>query len=192
MIISLRGTNGSGKSYLVKRLLRHFDAKGIGEGKKGRCANYKMTLETGDTLCVVGNYDIACGGCDSIQPYDNIWPRVVEMIEEGDHALFEGALVSSGYGRIGIATEDYGDDVVFVFLDTPLEICVENIYQRRMSRGKDEPLTDKTIDNVRKKKKAVDNSIVRIRDHHERRVVVLDHRKAFHQMLTLLHEGKIT
>jgi len=190
MIISLRGTNGSGKSYLVKKLMQRYDATPHGEDRRGKPLGYTMMLGNGSTLCLVGRYDIACGGCDSIQPYDDIWPRVELMYTLGDHVLFEGALVSSGYGRIGIASEAFGDDFVFTFLDTPLQTCIDNIQKRRESRGKgDKPMTNKTKKNVAQKMRAVDLSIINIRQNHKRRILILDHRKAIPQLLGFLYTG---
>lgn len=185
MIISLRGTNGSGKTHLVKTILQTYtcEPESIDTKRKGnRAANYLVTLPNGDALYVVGNYDKACGGCDGIQPYDDILPRVLRLAERG-HVLFEGALVSSGYGRIGVGLEPFGDDVVFAFMDTPLEKCIQRVKDRRAARGDDRPFDPK---NVVQKYRAVELSIKNIRDNHKRRVVMIDHTRAADQVMELL------
>lgn len=190
MIISLRGTFGSGKSYLVKQLMKRYPTEPYGEDHRGKPLGYRMALGNNQTLGLIGRYDVASGGCDKIQPYSEIWPRVVSFRKRFDHVLFEGALVSSTYGTIGAASEDYGDEMVFVFLDTPLDVCVENIRQRRLSRGKDVPMAEKTIDNVRKKMKAVNNSMKKIKEHHGRRIVILNHKRAPVQVIRLLYRNQ--
>ena len=131
MIINIRGTHGSGKSTVIKQLLKLYDAEPEyhADGKKIR--GYRFTLgSVPRDVYVAGSYATACGGCDGIQPYADIWPRIVEYAAKG-HVLFEGALVSSSYGNIGRASEAYGDQMVFAFLNTPLQMCLERIVRRR-------------------------------------------------------------
>ena len=183
MIISLRGTNGSGKSHLVFQLMKRFKTTPIGKDKTGKPMHYRLDLSRGEQLYVVGPYTSACGGCDTIQPYDDIWPMVEEVIPKG-HVLFEGSIVSSGYGRIGEATEDYGDSVVFVFLDTPVEKCVQNVVNRRLARGNEKPFDPK---NVYQKYRAVELSVNNIANKHGRQIFILNHKKAVSQLLGLIY-----
>ena len=183
MIISLRGTNGSGKSHLVFQLMKKFNTVSIGKDKTGKPTHYRLDLSRGERLYVVGPYTSACGGCDAIQPYDNIWPAVEAVIPKG-HVLFEGSLVSSGYGRIGEASEAYSDAVVFMFLDTPVEKCVQNVVNRRLARGNEKPFNPK---NVYQKYRAVELSVHNIAKKHGRNIFILDHRKAVSQLLGLIY-----
>lgn len=180
MILSLRGANGSGKSYLVKQLLDKFSATPESKDAKGRPLNYVVTAN-GQSLYVVGNYEKACGGCDGIQPYTEIWPRVDRLAGLG-HVIFEGMVVSSSYGTIGRASEKYGDNFIFVFLDTPLGMCIENVNKRRHARGNDKPFDPR---NVVRKFECVERSIKAITAFH-RRVVILDHNNSMSQLLGLL------
>ncbi len=143
-IISLRGTHGSGKSSVVRKILDKYTSIALNmTGRNSKPEGYAVDLPTG-WMYVRGPYHTACGGCDAIQPYADIWPMIERRIEFGVdaygrqinfvHCLFEGALVSSGYGNLGRSTEKYGDDVVFAFLDTPLELCLERIAARRATR----------------------------------------------------------
>lgn len=181
MIINIRGTHGSGKSTIVKTILNTYNGVALGPEKKPE--GYSMTIADGSKLFVVGSYKTACGGCDGIQPYNMIWPRVVEYAQEG-HVLFEGALVSSSYGNIGRDSTVYGDQFVFAFLNTPLQVCLDRIMQRRKSKGVDKPLNPK---NTTSKYENIQKSIPKIRDEFGRRVVVIDYRKAVSQVLGLLY-----
>lgn len=182
MIINIRGTHGSGKSTLVRSLINRY--KGVPlDPVKGKPAGYRLIvpwLTRG--LYVVGSYETACGGCDGIQPYALIWPRVEDYAALG-HVLFEGALVSSSYGNIGRASEKYGDAFVFAFMNTPLKTCLGWIAARRAARGVEKPLNPA---NTVHKYESIMSSIPKIRDEFGRRVVVIDHRKAVPQVLGLL------
>jgi hypothetical protein len=112
-----------------------------------RIAGYHCLLPNKQTLFVLGDYTNACGGADGIQPYSAIWPRVADAAAVFDHVMFEGALISTTYGSIGQAADAYGADFVFAFLDTPLDVCVARVNQRRAAAGKP-PLRDtKSIDS---------------------------------------------
>ncbi len=140
MIVSIRGTHGSGKSTIVKTILNLYKAEGINPDKRGRTEGYTIRLRNGKHLFVVGSYHNACGGCDGIQPYHRILTYIKQATMDHDHVLFEGALVSSSYGSVGLLLNEYAPDAAFAFLDTPLELCLERIKQRRAAKGNFEPL----------------------------------------------------
>lgn len=149
-ILRLNGTHGSGKSTVAYRLLRKYRHSVHQDRSAGPKATkplgYIVDLYPGKQLYIVGPYTTACGGCDAVQPFADIWPRVDEASALYDHVLFEGALQSTTYGAQGKASEQMGADFVFAFLDTPLEECVRRVNQRRLERGVG-PLTDtKNID----------------------------------------------
>jgi hypothetical protein len=183
MIVNLRGTHGSGKSTAVKRIIERFGAQPCRFGKKERPEAYVMQTPFG-RLYVAGPYHTPCGGCDAIQPYSRIWPMVESLAESG-HVLFEGALVSGSYGSIGEASERYGDEFVFAFMDTPLEECLRRIKARRQARG-----DNRTLDptNTISKYKGVARVRERLLNGLDRRVVDIDHRKPVPQLLRILNE----
>lgn len=185
MIINIRGTHGSGKSTIVKQLLERYKAEPLLAPNEKKPQGYIMHSPFGD-IRVVGSYETACGGCDAIQPYDLIWPRVVLYQQVGDHVVFEGALVSSSYGNIGRASLEYGDQFVFAFLNTPMSVCLERIKARRLAKGNTKPLDPK---NTQYKYDNIEKSISKIRDEFKRRVVIVDYRKALQQILGLLRNG---
>lgn len=139
-IVNLRGTHGSGKSTVATKIMAKYGAQPVIAVDGKSLVGYNVQLPTG-LLFVVGKYETACGGCDGIQPYDRIWPRVSMASLVSDHILFEGALISTTYGSIGKASEIYGEDFVFAFLDTPLDVCVTRVNARRAERGV-EPIVD--------------------------------------------------
>lgn len=185
MIVNIRGTHGSGKSTIVRELMARYNAAPILHGGTRRPRAYALKVPLfSHLLYVVGPYETACGGCDAIQPYADIWP-IVEKVAAWGHVLFEGALVSSSYGNIGRASELYGDEFVFAFLDTPLRVCLERIAARRRARGDDRPVDPRNTETKY-------NNIVRSRGKIEaagRNVVTLDHRRAVLQVTGIFKHG---
>lgn len=188
MIINIRGTHGSGKSTIIRNLMDRYNARPESyltmKSGKQKPRGYVMTIFS-RKVYVVGSYETACGGCDAIQPYDLIWPQVVEYAQQGN-VLFEGALVSSSYGSIGRNSEVYGDTFVFAFLDTPLDVCLDRIKARRLAKGNLKPVDPK---NTEHKHQCVEHSIDIIKNKFGRRTVVIDYRKPIPQILRLLNRG---
>lgn len=184
MIINIRGTHGSGKSTIVKRFLDKFEPEELGDNPK-KPEGYELDLGLNRNLLVVGSYKTACGGCDGIQPYADIWPRVLDYSNYG-HVLFEGALVSSSYGNIGRASEQFGNEFVFAFLDTPLDVCLERIVERRRKRGNTKPLDPK---NTEHKYNSIQKSINKIQNEFNRRVEIVDYKNAYEQILRMFQNG---
>lgn len=183
MIINLRGTHGSGKSHAVRSIISRYPCEPAGLDKKGRPDNYKLLIPWASSpLYVVGSYERVCGGCDSIQPYAEIWPRVERFAALG-HVLFEGALVSTNYGTIGQASEKYGDEFVFAFLNTPLALCLERIRKRRLARGNSKPLDPY---QTTWKHGAILELAERFRVERGRCTVIVDYRAAVPQLLGMI------
>ncbi len=182
-IVSIRGTHGSGKSTIVRKILDKYPHSLVNPDKKGKPEGYLVNLPNGELLGVIGPYHTACGGCDAIQPYSDILKRVSHALQVCDHVLFEGALVSSSYGTVGEFMNDFGSGAVFAFLDTPLSTCLERIKQRRAAKGNFEPLNPKNTEvkfhNVARTKQQMEKlgSSVRIVD--------IDHTKPTQQVLKL-------
>lgn len=139
MIINLRGTSGSGKSTLVKKIMSLCSVKHAIRTKDGgkRPIGYICKLPEGDKwLAVVGHYEIACGGCDTISDMKEVFARVKEAHELGYHVLFEGAIVST-LARNVIELQLDGYPVEVISLDTPLDVCLASINERRMEKHRE-------------------------------------------------------
>lgn len=159
MIISLRGTNGSGKSWVIRQLLDVGGARlnslnsevGLYRGIVGRLGHkrpeaYALTLPRvkGPTY-VLGPYVGAnCSGVDQITSFEVI-PQLIEHYADLGHVVFEGVLISTMYGVIGDLMERWGKQSVFLTLTTPLEQCIRQVNARRGDKGPINPklMTDK-------------------------------------------------
>jgi len=169
VIVNIRGTSGSGKSWLVRAYRDHcggwaplYSPAGPFPEVYGQPAE-SLTLGFGldpwrpgraprqvplayrcagpRPTFVIGSYENECGGCDRVPTQDEICARVARWAPEGD-VLFEGLLVSVSakrYAELDRRLAGYGG-ITFAFLDTPLELCVARIQARRDARGVSKPL----------------------------------------------------
>lgn len=139
-IINIRGTSGSGKSTLVRRirdLYQNVEPVHV-EGRK-QPLYYRLTgSEQLPDAFLLGHYETACGGCDTIPSMDKIFDLVYEKAQEGA-VLFEGLLVSAEYKRTARLFEELSCDLHVVHLDVPIETCVESINMRRREKKPDAP-----------------------------------------------------
>jgi hypothetical protein len=169
MIINIRGTNGSGKTTIIRKIFAMAEGRprqinGVLGTKKAEANELKLP-GIKKPLYILGPYlagnkfDRGTGGCDQIQPYD----LVLELLDKYSvlgHVLFEGVLISSSYGRVGRYMETKGKkNAVMVFLTTPLDVCIKHVKNRRKSRKDDRPfdphnLTQK-YNQIEKSKKGI-------------------------------------
>lgn len=186
MIINIRGTHGSGKSTAVRLLLDTYPHVPLPNANVKRPEGYQVAVPWLKRLVmVVGPYHTACGGCDAVQPCALVFNRVEEYAK-GGHVVFEGALVSQmGIARVERYLGLYQDGYVTAVMDTPLDECLRRIGERRKARGDDRPLDPK---NTTVKHRSITNAVDKVRGLGGR-IVALDHRKTFVQLLTLLKDG---
>lgn len=129
---------------------------------------YSLLLDKRKTLFLLGPYLTPAGGADCIQPYDNIIPLIEKYAQRG-HVLFEGVLVSKSKGSVGTYLEKYGKQAVLLFLDTPLQVCIDAVQQRRTDRDDERTLNPKNLTEafkacVRVRKTLQNEGVLRILD----------------------------
>ncbi len=132
MIFNIRGISGSGKSYIVHSILNANEHEPIPEvpGTDIGVIGYHVpSLMTN----ILGRYGSTCGGCDGFGSQDEICGKVCRL--KDPNLIFEGKLVSFSFGRYNLLTKRSGP-IIFCFLDTSIEECIERVYQRREKRGK--------------------------------------------------------
>lgn len=134
MIINIRGTSGSGKSTLMRRIMEHPDygrrLKYHIDGRK-QPIGYVLQRLHGNDLAIIGHYETACGGCDTIQKMEEIFRLVRESHAAGHDVMFEGLLISADVNRAQ-ALHDDGLPFTVIALDkVPLETCLDSVNQRR-------------------------------------------------------------
>lgn len=142
-VISIRGSNGAGKTWVARRVMDRAE----GDFKK------KITLANGVLInvykdfVILGSYDRVCGGCDTIKTPQMVWDAVVECAEHSN-VIYEGVIVGNVYEPTLILNERLKAiqaRLVPICLNTPFEQCVANVNARRAVEGK--PPIEKT-DNI--------------------------------------------
>jgi hypothetical protein len=164
MLISVRSTNGGGKSTVVRKVMEEAPSRKPLYGALGNRLPeaYKLSGYKQEAF-LLGPYVTQCGGCDQL-----VYDTIIELINKYANlgtVIFEGVIVTSVYGRIGTLMERYKKDSVFIFLDTPLETCLQRIEARRGGKPRDERLiknvTAKFKTAERIKKKIIEENIMR-------------------------------
>lgn len=152
----LRGTNGSGKTRVARYLLEESKAKPILHlGRKVRA--YKGELD-GYPLYVMGSYETACGGCDTISTVKEVAdllrllmtqdddPCCFEVSKDPGIVFFEGLMISHMLGTVGEMQVILGmNNNILAFLDTPVDKCIEHVMTRRMLRKDERPFDPKNV-----------------------------------------------
>ena len=133
VVVNVRGTNGSGKSTLVRRLISCCEVE-ILRGFFGVEGYHLKDINT----YVVGDYETGdCGGCDRISSQDQIRSMIAGYAERGN-VVFEGAIMTTCYNPwLKFSREVIKGGMTWAFLDTPLEVCLQRVRDRRVSKGKD-------------------------------------------------------
>lgn len=135
-IINIRGTNGSGKSYLVHQLIKEYRARPLKiDGKI-----WAYSLDSNPEIYVIGKYETPTGGCDTINDINDV-NTLIKILSEYGHVVFEGLVATGLAGRwIDLSKSLPQHKWIFLTLDTPLKKCVERVAERRKARGQLKPM----------------------------------------------------
>ena len=145
-VVAIKGTNGSGKSTVVRALLDRLGKQSILR-VNSKEAGYRCRYEDG-SLFVLGKYKTAvCGGLDSSFSYggaaDDLLLCIEKLAGQG-HIVCEGVIAITSYGhermtRFADKLKRRGHRMIFARIDTPAELCVERVKQRRREAGNTRP-----------------------------------------------------
>jgi predicted kinase len=134
-IVQIRGTSGSGKTHTAYEVMKRLGHYGVAVTEvKGITDIGWQAL--GFNTVLIGKYDTACGGCDTIKTQDEICRRVILNVNEGRNVVFEGLLISQiyeRYAKLHNALVAQGHQYAFAYLDTPVEKCVAQVNSRRQA-----------------------------------------------------------
>lgn len=145
MILQVRGTSGSGKSYVVREFMRGFKWKPL--VLKGKRKPLLYFLQEDVRVQVFGHYETECGGGDLI----GSTPEIVAVLEEYNPSvgIVEGLLLSEDV----IHTVEM-DNPICLFLTTPLERCLEQVQRRQEGRVIKNP--DRVVEKLHKRYHAIE------------------------------------
>lgn len=141
-IVAIKGTNGSGKSTVVRQLITHLGKQAVLR-VNNKDAGYSCKYNDG-AVFVLGKYkSAACGGLDSSFSYSGAADDLllcIDTLASKGHVVCEGviAITSYGFGRVTRFADKQrheGHRMIFARIDTPAELCVERVHQRRLEAG---------------------------------------------------------
>lgn len=138
MIINVRGTSGSGKTFAVRELMARSAQPPVpfaSSPKTNDIKAYECRLPSGHPFYVLGTYERTCGGCDSIRTQDEACDLVRHYSAKG-HVVFEGLLITGLFSRyLKLDRELQPIPFIWALLDTPLDVCLARVQARRDARG---------------------------------------------------------
>lgn len=155
MIIQVRGTSGSGKSWVVRSFMETLEWQGITIPERKQPLYYRCLAAP---IYVLGSYETPCGGCDTIGSARQVYGVILSLRTNGlfdSHVLCEGLLLSEDT-KWTSQLASFGLRVIF--LTTPIDQCITQIKARRAAAGNGKPLSEtntrcrvEVIERARKK-----------------------------------------
>lgn len=153
-IVQIKGSNGSGKTTIVKQLISYSYGEEIIPGDKGE-ASLTHLRDLG--WIVIGEYgkDSKMGGCDLIHTVaavkDGLW-KAYDLAREVDAfgIVFEGMMISTIKSTfynflLEMKDTDIGIEPLFVILRASPEGCLKRL------KGRGTMKADLKVDNIRAK-----------------------------------------
>jgi len=145
VIIKLFGTNGAGKSTIVRAIMRAYDRKiPLYQKDRQKPFGYELGAEGRQDyeLFVPGHYEIANGGVDTLRDLDDAYSLIVKHAREGLNVLYEGKNMSDGTKRIVRLRLEQRLDARAILVSYPLADCIRAVRQRGHS------IREKTIESL--------------------------------------------
>jgi thymidylate kinase len=197
IIINLRGTSGSGKTTAARFFLNNYtniEMRRSVTSPKGRTSSkimgYAIDVPTlQQSLYLVGAYGAVCGGLDTMGTQAEHADLILKAYSAGN-VLCEGLLLSSVSSGATVPAAMIGaagkERVIFAFMDTPLDVCLDRVRGRRAARGDDKPFNET---NTRKKYEDTQAARQRLIDE-GCRVVDISHLNPGPQLLSLYQDNE--
>lgn len=145
-VVKLGGCNGSGKTSVARALMKHVSCDGMTQGTFSGAAkspNFYRVRYSGAEIYVLGSYESVCGGMDTISDKEQRLALLRAMCKPNRVIFYEGLITGKTYGAMGDLSEGHVKKGkgrwLYAFMDTPFEVCVERVLQRRAAAGNDGP-----------------------------------------------------
>jgi len=136
MIINVRGTSGSGKTYTVRKFMDFYGPSTMINDNDGKPIAHVIFYNM-MPVYFIGSYANVCGGCDNVPTQDMICSLVRHFSQFG-HVIFEGLIMSHSYARYAALWKELTElciPFIFAYMDTSLQDCLERVKQRRLDKG---------------------------------------------------------
>ena len=145
-VIKLGGVNGSGKTTIAREVIKLANATPTRRAlASGKPTTVYIGEYSGLRVCVLGSYENACGGMDTISNKDDRFDLVKAVAQSKgcDIVFFEGLITGKTYGALGELSEQHvnkGKAVwLYAFMDTAFDECVARVLKRRLEAGNTAP-----------------------------------------------------
>lgn len=162
-IINIRGTNGSGKSTVVRQVMRHYAAVPVLRTGRRQPIGYACAPPRAhvNKLWVPGHYNTACGGCDTITTVADAYEEVERGLEQGYDVLFEGIMTQDNQQYMfNWTAQQQSYRILVIGLTTFISDCIDGINSRREARGNSKPVDPK---NTIARERSVKNNLERLK-----------------------------
>jgi len=175
MIVYMRGTSGAGKSHIGFQFVETYPWEPYTEtGWLKNEVSKQVAYKLSGDLYVLGRYKpgVPTGGVDGWD-YNSVFGLIERCAQRG-HVYVE-ARSSYSVDRLNDWNKHYG--LTVCYLDTPLEVCVDQVYKRRSygKRAIDAPLNVAAMRSQRE-------SLFKQADRYHQlgfKTKVIDHTRAF-------------
>ncbi|AXF41517.1 hypothetical protein SHAb15599_00164 [Acinetobacter phage SH-Ab 15599] len=150
ILVNLRGSNGSGKSYCIRKVVSQFHkpiARHVFDMPSEKYGTVKVPVDEYETFYVLGSYDNECGGLDGVRDFYVIAPLVKQLIGTKS-ILMEGVLWSSVFSamhRLDRELREMGHASVWCAFQWDCQTHLDRIMERRAKRGVFEPMQLKNV-----------------------------------------------
>lgn len=141
---------------VVMELLKSQTYVQIGRAQGRRNPLYYHWTSAKLSVSVLGSYESTCGGVDTIHGYDQLQALVRERVDVG-HVVMEGLLLSEDVKQTlvmvawqrtrGAYRSPLDRETRVIFLNTPVDVCLERVRKRRAEAGNEKPLNESNTRN---------------------------------------------
>lgn len=185
IVITIRGTYGSGKTTLARSIMATYtNEQKFYMPKRTRPLYHTFDHPSGGRpLAVLGSYETVCGGCDTIGDNDTIFQTINYLLAEDYDVLYESIMLAGNIGHTVRHFKESNWDLHVIYLDVPVSVCLDSVNQRR--RAKDPDASDVNPKNLLGKAASCKSSRLTLQTHNVP-TYLLDRSAAFVKCLELL------
>ncbi len=127
MIVSLRGTNASGKSHIARSIMSKFPVKEeVRLTGRRHPVGYRLHGLSAP-LFIPGHYGDKDGGTDSLLDTEEVYRLAWEAYDAGYNVLLEGRNTSLGFKLTNLFD---AEQACVVIVDHPLSQCIQDVKNR--------------------------------------------------------------
>lgn len=144
MILTLRGCSGSGKSYVAHQLLERYPNTPIYLGGWNQDPNRPKLVgyDLPGGMLMLGRYTAPGGGLDGFlltKTREKFYALVRDAFLAAPFVFGEALTISSSRIWWQELSREFPGQVIFAFLDTPVDLAIQRVLQRNGGRPIKEP-----------------------------------------------------